>query len=263
MWWAQTAMADVLPPLPYRGEIPEVRWYGEVDDDHGRLEGRWRRRRDGEHELSVLPGGLVVRWWHATRDRALGDVVLDHQRDAAGQPWLTTRWEAGSPVSVTLHGPVPEVIAVSGWSWVALPGGGAVWAPSGATSDGDLARGPLLGGEWSAALHPAADPYGPAFTEGLLTGSLGTLVDRSAGWVDGEPGARHSLWLPVDGGRAAFVELWALPRDGGLLVLQWRVDPAGDPLVAARAARTLAGLVDLDHAGLDHAADPAPQGGAP
>lgn len=253
MWWVHAAAADALPPLPRADEVPEVRWYGRVDEVGGRLEGRYRRRRDGEHALTVLPDGLVVRWWQATRGGA-----IDHQRDAAGRPLVTVTWTAGVPAAVTLHGPVDEQLPVEGWSWAALPGGGAVWAQAGAAA-GEAPGGPLLGGTWSAAVHPATDPFAPAFAEGLLDGCACALFDRGTTWVDGRTAARHALLVPAAGalpgsGGEDLAEVWAIPRDGALLVLTYRVHAPADPVAASRAARALPALVDLDA---------VPAGGAP
>lgn len=249
MWWMATASADGLSPLPHAGEVPELRWYGQVSEVGGLVVGRWRRRKDGEHELSVLPDGSVVRWWHRT-----AQAEEDHQRDAAGRAWATTRWVAGSPVAVTLHGPTDEPIDVAGWSWTALPGGGAVWTPSGASSTDDGAAGPLLGGRWTASLRTATDPTAPAFGEGLLDGCRCALVDRGTAWLDGRPAVRHALRVPAPGALPGdpgdtFVEVWAAPVAGGLLVLTWTLGGAPDLAAAARAARVLPALVDLDRGG--------------
>jgi hypothetical protein len=246
MWWTPAAIADVLPPLPRAGEVPEVRWYARVDEVDGRLSGRWQRRRDAEHALSVLPDGLVVRWVHTTKE-----AVLDHQRDAAGRPLATVRWEQGAPVTVIAHGPTDEETHVTGWSWVALPGGGATWLPAGATSGSDLLTAPLLGGQLRAELVAPTDPFAPAFVEGLLDGCVCVLFDRGTVWVDDRPAARHAVLLPPPDalpglGTPALVELWAVPRGERLLVLTWQSPPSTDPVATSRLARAVAALVDFD-----------------
>jgi hypothetical protein len=143
------------------------------------------------------------------------------------------------------------VIQVGGWSWVALPGGGALWAPSGATAGGDAAGGPLLGGTWAAAEHPGTDPFAPAFVEGLLDGCACALLDRTTGWIDGRPAARHALLVPPPGppgGAPDLVDVWAVPRGDRLLVLTFRAAAPPDVVAAAVTARALPALVDLDAA---------------
>jgi hypothetical protein len=249
MWWVPVAIAHGLPPLPRAGEIPELRWYAQVDEEDGRLAGRWRRRRDGEHELSVLADGLVVRWRHTQ-----GPVVVDRQRDAAGRPLVTVRWDAGVPAVVTPHGLADQDLQVTGWGWVALPGGGAAWLPAGATTSDARASGPLLGGQWAAERAPRTDPWAPAFAEGLLDGCACALFDRGTVWIDGQPAARHAVLVAPgatlpDQAPPDLVEVWALPRADHLLVLTWRAPAPPDPLAASLRARALPALVDLDPAG--------------
>ena len=225
------------PPLARAGEVPVPALYARLDTVEGRVTGRWRRRRDAEFEVFELADGLVVRWIRTTRQE-----VEDHVLDAAGRPSVTVFRQGGVPGRAVVHGVSDAPVDLAGW--VTVPGPvGAITLPSAPTPiEGGLAV-EALGGRLEVWREETTDPVTPAFLVGLLAGSGATLADRSTVWVDGRPGVRFAL---LAGSVPASV--WAVPVEGGTLVLAWKGASTDDPEGAWLRTRILPALVDLDAA---------------
>jgi hypothetical protein len=281
---APQAPAVVPMPLPLedggslplaRPQTPEEALYGKVDDEGGRVEGKQRRRRDGDYVVWELESGTVVRYRHVSGRRT----VDDHLFDAAGFPLATLRYDDGGALaSAVVHAVPPVEVPLAGWIAREVPGGKLALPDVPGERPGGGTRIAVLGGEldiWQEA--NADDPFSDGFRDGLVAGCGCFVVDRATTWVDGQPAVRYRLLVPGAWPRDA-VDLWAVPRKAqgqtgqgqtgqgqtgqgqtgqgqtGLWLMAFRVTSPADPVSALLPGRVFVGLMEFG---------PPAAGGAP
>lgn len=223
-------------------EIPEERLYGKVETDDGPARARLRRRRDGEFAVWELPTGTIIRYQKLERSQVLEDHVLD----AAGYPWVTILHSAGNPQQAVVHGVPRSEHDLSSWTRQQVPGGSLLLPVTPEARSGDGIRAEVLGGQVDVWLDkggvpgaPSINPFEDAFRDGLVAGCGCFVVDRATTWIDGRPGVRYRLLVPGRWPRDA-VDLWAVPIEGALWLMSFRVQGPEDPVAALLPGRILA-----------------------
>jgi hypothetical protein len=245
MWcWLQLSWAgpaDDGGALPLATpEIPEEHLYGRIDTSDGPARARLRRRRDGEFAVWELPTGTIVRYQKLDRSR----VVEDHLLDAAGYPWVTLMHTGGKPTQAIIHGIPPTEHDVSTWTRQTVPGGSLLLPALPNDRSGGGVRTEVLGGQVDIWLERPIDPFEDLFRDGLVTGCGCFVIDRATTWIDGKPGVRYRLLVPGRWPRDA-VDLWAVPLQGALWLMSFRVASPEDPVAALLPGRILAASAQL------------------
>jgi hypothetical protein len=253
MLWVLIGIASAQPAEPggdlplARPESPEETLYDRiVEVGDGKIEGRSRKRRDGEFVLWVLPdAGTVVRY-----ERMAGaKVAEEHSFDAAGYPLATVFYDKGAPTKAVVAG-VPAVeVPLTGWSVQKVPGGQMLLPSVPEERPGGGVRLDLLDGTLDLWIEPPTtpptDPFADPFRDGVLAGCGCFVIDRATAWIDGRPGIRYRLLLPGSTPRDA-VDLWAVSLGAqGVLLVSFKVHGPPDPVDALRPARLLLTTLDL------------------
>ncbi len=219
------AMAAPDQPFPRAGERLRVRTYAEVRGD-GPVRAHIRRR-GGPVLAWTWPDGMVE---HYER-REDGLLTEARHYDAAGTLLSTVRFVDDKPASA-LIGTVD--VDVSGWvtaqlggATLRVPSDGSQWA-----GDGWLVTASLFA--------ESADVFSDEVREALADQCGCVLLDRVTRWIDGVPAAKYRVLLP-DVGEARHGEVWALPVDGGVLVLA----STGQDDARLATGRAITALLDL------------------
>lgn len=248
-WWVTSGWAgpaDDGSGLPLAlARDPEERLYGRIDvDPGGAVEGRLRRRRDGEFVAWELPSGTIVRYQHLAGSR----IEDDHLFDAAGYPLVSVTYASGTPATAVVH-TVPVVeLPLAGWMKREVPGGTLVLPALPDDRPGGGVRVDALGGEVDVWLETKTDPFSDTFRDGLVAGCGCFVVDRATTWIDGHVGVRYRLLIPGRWPRDA-VDVWAVAIPSGLWLMSYRVSGPDDPVAALLPGRVLTALANLEDGG--------------
>lgn len=242
----------MLPPLPLlalgafaaepepidvaQGGVPLVeRRYARLDgDDREPASPRWRRRSSGDFVVWERPDGTVQRAHTLER----GHLVRDRVYDLHAYPSVTVTWADDVPTEAVVHLATPVPIPLDGWTPQTLPDA-TVHAPAAADGDGRIALGDAGLRVWTAPPEPV---WSDAFRDAVAEGCGCTVVERTAVWVDGQPGVRIRLRAAALG-RAPEHDLWAVPRGDHLWLAAFTAPPDADPDRALAPGRALLALV--------------------
>jgi hypothetical protein len=223
-WWpagaiAQVALAEEPPPPPDLLRLHQplsVVHYSRVEDRIALPPVTRGRARSGPIDAWVWPDGTIARY----RRYKGRSVVEDHRFDASGIPWATVRLGPGGPTAVEVANFPPAIVTVSDWKAIAL-GPASIRGPGAPIQvDGKLQWAAPTGALSAGWLEGSVDPTTRAFEEGISEGCGCLLSARGTALADGTEGVTWTIRAPHPT-EPGIGEIFAFPRDGGVLVLSW------------------------------------------